>query len=203
MLSLKVSRHSSLFVGVLAALMAVSCTEQRTAPNVEGMGGTAGLEGMGGTGGGPEADAEAPLGGESGEDAGLPLDPDAGTEETCVLTEKKCQDDKVLECQAAGWVEVDTCDRICEGGICTGECKPNVEKKCSADGKGIQTCSADGKAFLPPEPCEGHCHGNACVACKPNSPKCNGNQPQVCSAAGQWENAGSACETGCNAQNGL
>jgi len=118
-------------------------------------------------------------------------------QQTCVPGTQWCAGGAiVLRCSASGLATkvLDDCTDggtkpgLCKAGKCVDQlCKP-AEAKCSADGKGVQTCAADGLSWGAPTACDkGHiCNDAACKKqlCKPGESACGGDVVQVCNAHG-------------------
>jgi hypothetical protein len=82
-------------------------------------------------------------------------------------------------------------------GDCIGECTP-AAKRCAADAKTPQTCSAAG-AWQSGQPCAGSCTDGVCASgeCQTGDKRCDAMVPQTCNADGVWE-SGTVCGRECD-----
>jgi hypothetical protein len=107
----------------------------------------------------------------------------------------ECTGTRLDECTAAGqYMMKDTCPSaaLCKkaAGACTDMvCNPNA-KTCAADGT-LQTCNADGSAFVSPESCGANlCDATRgrCNKCVPGATRCDGTATAMkCNSDGQSE----------------
>ena len=76
-----------------------------------------------------------------------------------------------------------TCQFICMGAACAGECRP-AAKRCSA--LVPQECDQNGR-WQSMAACPNLCMNGACTGdCTPGQKRCSGNTVQTCSAAGRY-----------------
>lgn len=145
----------------------------------------------------PLADAEPAF---TSVDAGSATPNDAATsqdayvEPVCVAGETRCLSGNVQQtCSAAGaWGEELGCAVSCAERRC-GECVPS-SREC-VGGLVPRLCTADGK-WTSEAPCAGRtplCMGAGECRCRPGTSRCDGSQPQVCSANHEWVAVGPPC----------
>jgi hypothetical protein len=134
----------------------------------------------------------------------------------CQENQRRCKTNSVPEvCQGGAWVAQSTCSGVLnyclpETGRCvdcvpgTAECQSGTAFECTAQGSfaSLKSCAGPGincGGCDLGEPCQaatdcdsGFCVSKACAVCQPGQRRCQGNVPQLCSAAGAWTNQ-SAC----------
>ncbi len=96
-------------------------------------------------------------------------------------------------CQNNAW-QTSACAKGCKNGACI-VCYDN-ETQCAADGKTIQTCSAN--TWRNSQVCSVACSAGICVndtSCSNGAKQCNGNTQQICTN-NQWVN-GTVCDYAC------
>lgn len=183
---------SSFATCVLFALT-MSCGSQRGLPkasedldaDIPATGGASGMGGQPGSGDGSDASAGA-----SGDDAAtsVPLE--------CALQDRRCLNNAVQECRAAGWTSVMECSGLCLSSKCVS-CKPE-DKRCGNNQP--EACDSTGEWKSAGAPCESGCNDSTglCNGCSTSGEKtCTGKRVFVCSAAKKWVE-----ETTCNAEQG-
>lgn len=129
--------------------------------------------------------------GEGGVDAMV----DAGNQDECTGSAKKCEGLRSFACTGGAWDQVETCPYLCSAGACLGGCSPGAAR---CLGSQAQSCDEAG-AWQPEETCPYVCSGGACSgACIPNSTRCAGTTVQTCDTNGVWQNASSPCQYVCS-----
>ncbi len=120
----------------------------------------------------------------------------------CAANQWSCDGDKLRRCNASGTAYLAADERDCGAGLCNASaarcnvCQPNVVRCVTPWGKERMQCSSDGVSEAAISSCAGACNNGNCVACVPNSTRCDPTNPlryrQVCNSAGAWA-AGTDC----------
>jgi hypothetical protein len=104
-------------------------------------------------------------------------------------------------CDKSGaWQDDKTCTgQTCVKGACVGACEPGAPKRCSPDGKAVQSCGAGGQ-WSNGDSCTNGCTAAACNVCKPNGKVCAGTALRTCNATGSgWVVPDVDCKVRCDA----
>ena len=117
----------------------------------------------------------------------------------CTANAKVCKNNQIMTCKADGSGYLNN-PEDCEFGCDDGAAACNAKKctvnqtKCSADGKSVETCNADGG--WDSSACTDGCEAGHCIKCTENETKCNADNSAAltCQANGNWSS--SACGTG-------
>jgi hypothetical protein len=104
-------------------------------------------------------------------------------------------------CDKTGsWKDEKACTgQTCVKGACVGVCEIGAPKRCSPDGKAVQSCGAGG-VWTNGDSCANGCTAAACNVCKPNSKICAGTALRTCNGSGSgWVVPDTDCKIRCDA----
>lgn len=110
----------------------------------------------------------------------------------CVEATRRCSDGAAQVCDGGSWRIDELCPVTCEDGACVTACTAD-RLQCSGQNQ-VHRC--DGTKYVLIEECDYICVDERCAGeCVPDQRRCNPeapNEPQSCSAAGEWGES-SAC----------
>jgi hypothetical protein len=104
---------------------------------------------------------------------------------SCTNGERTCQGQNVVECAGNAFQVVDTCNFLCTGDTCTGECAPS-DTVCSGTST-LRTCNTNG--VWVDSSCPFLCTVDQCTGvCEPGDTQCTGQagEYQTCDSTGNW-----------------